>query len=39
MVFMMPLEPYPYTVKNGKFYQLIETEDEQWELHASEILR
>lgn len=37
IVFMMPLEPYPYTVKNGKLYQLIETEDEQWELHASEI--
>jgi hypothetical protein len=39
MVFMMPLEPYPYTVKNGKLYQLIETEDEQWELHANEIMK
>jgi len=38
MVFLMPLEPYPYTVKNGKFYQLIETDDEQWELHANEII-
>jgi len=36
---MMPLEPYPYTVKNGKLYQLIETEDEQWELQANEINR
>ena len=38
IVFLMPLEPYPYTVKNGKLYQLIETEDEQWELHAHEIM-
>lgn len=37
MVFLMPLEPYPYTVKKGKLYQLIETEDEIWELHANEI--
>jgi hypothetical protein len=37
IVFMMPLEPYPYTIKNGKLYQLIENENEQWELHASEI--
>ena len=38
LVFMMPLEPYPYTVNNGQLYQLIETDDEQWELHAHEIM-
>lgn len=27
----------PYTIKNGKFYQLVENEDETWELHISEI--
>lgn len=37
MVFMMPLEPYPYTIKKGTFFQLIETEDEIWELHADDI--
>ncbi len=39
MVFLMPLEPYPYTVKDGKLYQLIETEDEIWELCANEIMK
>jgi len=32
LVFMMPLEPFPYTVNNGKLYQLIESEDAKWEL-------
>lgn len=27
----------PYTIKNGTFYQLVENEDETWELHISEI--
>lgn len=32
------LQPYPYTIKNGILYQLIENEEsEAWELHAVEI--
>ncbi|MCP5105603.1 MAG: hypothetical protein GY950_19610 [bacterium] len=29
--------PYPYEIKNGKLYQLVENDDETWELHISEI--
>lgn len=29
------LQPYPLNFKNGKLYQLIENEDEEWELHIS----
>lgn len=36
--FIDVIQPYPYTIKNGILYQLIENEeDEVWELHASEI--
>jgi hypothetical protein len=32
------LEVYPFAIKNGKIYQLIENEDqEEWELHVTEI--
>jgi len=27
----------PFCIKNGTLYQLIETEDEEWELHATAI--
>jgi hypothetical protein len=40
----LPLEedniliPYPFTIGNGKFYQLVENEDDEaWELHISNI--
>ena len=29
--------PYPVRIKGGKLYQLIENEDEQWELHITPI--
>lgn len=29
------ITPFPVTVKNGKLYQLIENEDEEWELHVT----
>jgi hypothetical protein len=29
---------YPYVIKNGKLYQLIENlDEEEWELHVTEI--
>jgi len=28
---------YPYTIKSGKLYQLFENQDEEWELHMTEI--
>jgi hypothetical protein len=31
--FMNVLDIYPYTVAGRKLYQLIENEDEEWELH------
>lgn len=34
---MNPLEIYPYTIKNNKLYQLIENDNEEWELHITEI--
>ncbi len=34
-----PIEPYPYTIHNGKLYQLLENlDEEEWELHVSKIL-
>jgi hypothetical protein len=37
--FKQPFLPYPYTIHNGKLYQLVENADEEkWELHASKIL-
>jgi hypothetical protein len=33
-----PRELYPYTIENGKLYQLVENPDsEEWELHIIEI--
>ncbi len=32
------LESYPYTIQNGKFYQLVENDQtEEWELHKTDI--
>ncbi len=31
------LDIYPYTIEGGKLYQLIENEDEEWELHIISI--
>jgi hypothetical protein len=34
------LESYPYTIQDGKFYQLVENEQtEEWELHKTDISR
>jgi len=30
-------EPYPYAITNDTLYQLIENEDEEWELHITKI--
>jgi len=30
-------EPYPYTFKGGKLYQIFDNENEEWELHATNI--
>jgi hypothetical protein len=35
--FMNVLDIYPYTIEGGKLYQLIENEDEEWELHILSI--
>jgi len=33
-----PLEPYPFTIKNGKLFQLVDNEEtEEWELHIHAI--
>ncbi len=32
-----PLRPYPFYIYNGRLYQLIENEDEEWELHINKI--
>ncbi|MDY0296105.1 MAG: hypothetical protein RB296_02200 [Acidobacteriota bacterium] len=32
--FLTAMQPYPADVKNGRLYQLIENDDEEWELHA-----
>jgi hypothetical protein len=31
------LEPYPYNIRNGKIFQLVENEEETWELHISDL--
>jgi hypothetical protein len=31
------ITPFPLTIHRGKFYQVIENEDEEWELHVSSI--
>ena len=36
-VFQNALQPYPAVIKNGKLYQLIENDDEEWELHITDI--
>ncbi len=37
-IFKSFVEPYPYNIKNGNLYQLIENEDdEEWELHITKI--
>ncbi len=28
---------YPFAIKDGKFYRLVENQDEEWELHVNEI--
>jgi len=34
------LESYPYTIENGKFYQLVDNDQtEEWELHKVDISR
>ena len=35
--FQDALRPYPAAIKNGKLYQLIENDEEEWELHLSVI--
>ena len=36
-VFSNPIQPYPLDIRKGKVYQVIENEDEEWELHVNEI--
>ena len=39
LYFKLPFRAYPYTIHNGKLYQLFENPDkEEWELHTSKIL-
>jgi len=35
--FRTPMQPYPSDVKDGRLFQLIENDDEEWELHATPI--
>jgi hypothetical protein len=35
--FQTALHFYPFAIKNGKLYQLIENRKEEWELHANEL--
>jgi hypothetical protein len=38
ILYVDTIQPYPFAIKNGVLYQLIENEDnEVWELHANEI--
>jgi hypothetical protein len=37
LVMEKPLEPYPNDFKNGNLYQLIENEDENWDLIATKL--
>lgn len=30
-------EPMPYAIRNGKLYQLVENDDEEWELHVTKV--
>ena len=34
VAFETPVLPYPFYIKNGKLFQLIESEDEEWGLHV-----
>jgi hypothetical protein len=34
-----PMQPYPLGIKNGILYQLIENEDEDWDLHITELIK
>ena len=34
---MEGIEPYPMNVKDGLLYQLIENEDENWDLHITSL--
>ncbi len=36
-VFQNALQPYPAVIKGGKLYQLIENDDEEWELHVTKV--
>lgn len=33
---MNPEKPYPYTINGGKRYQLVDNDDDEWELHITE---
>jgi hypothetical protein len=35
--FRNAFQPFPFTIDKGKIYQVIENEDEEWELHISKI--
>ncbi|MCK4766300.1 MAG: hypothetical protein KAW12_29160 [Candidatus Aminicenantes bacterium] len=35
--FQDAMRPFPFAVKSGKLYQVVENEDEDWELHISKI--
>lgn len=37
LAYQTPILPYPFKVRNGKIYQVIENDDEEWELHVSAI--
>jgi hypothetical protein len=37
LAFQDILQPFPAAIKGGQLYQLIENEDEEWQLHASPI--
>ena len=34
-----PLQLYPTGIKNGILYQLIENEDEDWDLHITQLIK
>jgi hypothetical protein len=38
LAFQNAIDPFPFAIKNNKFYQLVENEEnEEWELHINEI--
>jgi len=39
IIWQSVLKPYPIRIKNGKIYQLIENQEEQWELHISKLMK